>query len=110
LGCRRFAEPCDHRILRHQGNVQRTLLESSRFLVRSIVFLCDTRKKETYFNASTYHSTYDDMRNDDVIIPYGCIIATCIKVVMKTPLTVVLCIVCNIGTSTLCAYCIPPHG
>jgi len=67
-------------------------------------------KKETYFNASTYHSTYDDMRNDDVIIRYGCIIATCVKVVMKTPLTVVLCIVCNIGTSTLCAYCIPPHG
>ena len=67
-------------------------------------------KKETYFNASTYHSTYNDMRNDDVIIRYGCIIATYVKVVMKTPLTVVLSIVCNIGTLTLCASCIPPHG
>ena len=57
-----------------------------------------------------YHSAFVDMTNSDVIIHIGCIIATCVKVVMKTPLTVVLCIVCNIGTSTLCAYCIPPHG
>ena len=42
----------------------------------------------------------------NAILHIGCIVATCVKVVMMTPLTVVLCMVCNIGTSTLCAYCI----
>ncbi len=48
--------------------------------------------------------------NDDKILQWWMYHSYNVKVVMMTLLTVVLCIVCNIGTSTLCAYCIPPHG
>lgn len=60
-------------------------------------------------HAVMHRSTCALIRSN-AILHIGCIVATCVKVVMMTPLTVVLCIICNIGTSTLCAYCIPPHG
>ena len=48
--------------------------------------------------------------SDDVILQIWMYHSYNVKVVMMTLLTVVLCIVCIIGTSTICAYCIPPHG